>query len=50
VNKLWKQKIIGTRLWYIYNNECKFDIDELLSIEIDKFTDEYFYEKFEKYF
>ena len=49
INKIWKQKIIGTRLWYIYKNECNLDIDELLSKDLTPFTDDYFYEKFERY-
>jgi hypothetical protein len=49
VNKIWKQKIIGARLWYIYKNECNLNIDELLSKDLTIFTDDYFYEKFEKY-
>jgi hypothetical protein len=49
INKIWKQKIIGARLWYIYKNECNLNIDELLSKDLMIFTDDYFYEKFEKY-
>lgn len=49
LNKLWKQKIIGARLWYIYKNECNQNIIELLSKDLTPFTDNYFYENFEKY-
>ena len=30
-------------------NEAKKNINELFIINLDQFTDEYFYEKFEKY-
>jgi len=49
LNKIWKQKITGTRLWYIYKNECNNNISELLSKDLTPFTDDYFYEKIEKY-
>lgn len=49
LNKIWKQQIIGARLWYIYKNECNRTIQELLSKDLSPFTNEYFYEKFEKY-
>ena len=49
INNLLIKNIIGTRLWYIYKNEAKLDINNLLCINLDQFTDEYFYEKFEKY-
>jgi hypothetical protein len=49
LNKIWKQQIIGSRLWYIYKNECNRNINELLSKDLIPFTKEYFLEKFEKY-
>jgi hypothetical protein len=49
IKQLMIKNIIGTRLWYIYKNEAKLDINNLIYINLDQFTDEYFYEKFEKY-
>ncbi len=49
LNKIWKHKIVGARLWYIYKNECNYSITELLSKDLTLFTDDYFYEKFEKF-
>lgn len=49
INDLLTKNIIGTRLWYIYKNEAKLNINNLLNINLEQFTDEYFYEKFEKY-
>lgn len=49
LNKIWKHKILGARLWYIYKNECKYNIKHLLSKDLTLFTDDYFYEKFEKF-
>lgn len=49
LNKIWKHKITGARLWYIYKNECSHSITELLSKDLTPFTNHYFYEKFEKY-
>ena len=49
LNKIWKQKIIGPRLWYIYKNEFNQNIQELLSKDLTQFTNDYFYEKFEKF-
>jgi hypothetical protein len=49
IKQLMIKNIIGSRLWYIYKNEAKLDINKLLCINLDQFTDEYFYEKFEKY-
>jgi len=46
---LLKNNIIGPRLWYIYKNEAKFDINNLVNLNVSKFTNDYFYEKFEKY-
>ena len=45
--KLIDNKITGSRLWYIYKNECFKDIDELISKDLTPFTDSYFYEKFD---
>jgi hypothetical protein len=44
-----EKQILGARLWYIYKNECNENINKLLSIDLTPFTDEYFYEKYEKY-
>ena len=49
LNKIWKQKILGSRLWFIYKNECNKNVDELLSKDLTPFTNDYFYHKFEKY-
>lgn len=46
---LMTKNIIGARLWYIYKNESQMNIDEFIKLKLDQFTDEYFYEKFEKY-
>ena len=49
LNKIWKKSIIGSRLWYIYKNECNNNVNELLSKDLSLFTNDYFYQKFEKY-
>jgi hypothetical protein len=49
INKILKQNITGTRLWYIYKNECGCNLLNLLSKDLTPFSDDYFYEKFEKY-
>jgi hypothetical protein len=49
LNKIWKQQIIGARLWYIYKNEFNHNIEDLLSKDLSQFTAEYFKERFEKY-
>ena len=49
IKQLMSKNIVGARLWYIYKNEAKLNITNLLNISLDQFTDEYFYEKFEKY-
>jgi hypothetical protein len=49
INKLLDTKITGSRLWYIYKNEAKFDLNNLLELNLIKFDDKYFYDKFEKY-
>lgn len=46
LNKIWKQKITGSRLWYIYKNECNQNAEELLSKDLSPFDDKYFYEKY----
>lgn len=48
-NKIIINNILGTRLWYIYKNECNMNINELIEKDLTPFTDTYFYEKFEKY-
>jgi len=47
LKNLWKQKIIGDRLWYIYKNECNECIHQLLKKDLRPFNETYFYEKFE---
>lgn len=49
VNKLLNKRITGARLWYIYKNECCFSIQQLISKDLTQYTDEYFYDKFERY-
>lgn len=49
LKKIWKLNIVGSRLWYIYKNECNQNINKLINIDLKQFTDDYFYEKFEKY-
>ena len=49
IENLMTKNIVGARLWYIYKNESQMNIDNLIKLNLDKFTDEYFYEKFEKY-
>ena len=49
IQKLLNNNIIVSRLWYIFKNEAKKNINELFIINLDQFTNEYFYEKFEKY-
>lgn len=49
IEDLMNKKIVGARLWYIYKNEAKLNINNLLTINLEQFTDEYFYNKFEKY-
>lgn len=45
LKNLWKQKIIGDRLWYIYQNECNSDIQQLLKKDLKLFDDIYFDKK-----
>lgn len=47
--KILDKEITGSRLWYIYKNECNQNINELIDKDLTPFTDAYFYEKFEKY-
>ena len=49
IKDLMDKKIVGTRLWYIYKNEAKLNINNLLNMNLQQFTNEYFYNKFEKY-
>lgn len=49
INKLLIKDIVGERLWYIYKHEAKLDIDKLLDLTLDSYTNDYFYNKFEKY-
>jgi hypothetical protein len=36
LKNIWKQKIIGDRLWYIYQNECNSDIQELIKKDLNQ--------------
>ena len=47
--KLIQLNIVGARLWYIYKHEAKLDINQLLDLDLNRFNDEYFYEKFEQF-
>jgi hypothetical protein len=47
--ELWNKQIIGSRLWYIYKNECNQDMNQLIQKDLTPFDNNYFYEKFEKY-
>jgi hypothetical protein len=40
--KLFKCKILGKRLVYIYENECDCNVDVLMDIDLTNFTDDYF--------
>jgi hypothetical protein len=42
LKNIWKQKILGDRLWYIYRNECNSDIQQLLKKDLRTFDDMYF--------
>ena len=44
--RLFKYKIVGHRLYYIYLNECDCDVERLMDIDFTNFTDEYFIEKY----
>lgn len=48
-NYIYKCKVTGARLWYIYKNVCNKDANELLYTDLSVYNDDYFYEKFEKY-
>jgi prolipoprotein diacylglyceryltransferase len=49
ITKLLNNNIVGARLWYIFKNEAKTDINNLIKLDLSQFTNEYFYDKFEKY-
>lgn len=49
ISSLMEKNIVGARLWYIYKNESKFDINKFINLNLKPYTNEYFYEKFEKY-
>jgi hypothetical protein len=49
ITNLINKNITGARLWYIYKNEFKSNINELLDAKLDIFTEQYFYDKFEKF-
>lgn len=48
INDLLTKNIIGIKLWYIYKNEAKLNIHNLIHANLEQFTDEYFDEKFKK--
>jgi hypothetical protein len=47
LKNILKQKIIGDRLWYIYQNECNESIQQLIKKDLKPFDDTYFCEKFD---
>ena len=47
--KLINKNIIGVRLWYIYKNEANMDLNNLFTLDLDKFTNEYFYERIDRF-
>ena len=47
LKNLWNHKIIGDRLWYIYQNECNESIQQLIKKDLKPFDDTYFCEKFD---
>ena len=49
ITKLLEKNTVGARLWYIYKHEAKLDINQLLDLDLNRFNDEYFYEKFEQF-
>jgi hypothetical protein len=42
LKKIWKQRIIGHRLWYLYKNECSDSIQELIKKDLTPFDETYF--------
>ena len=49
IGKLLNNKIVGARLWYTFKNEANSDINKFINLDLSQFTNEYFFEKFEKY-
>jgi 3-phosphoglycerate kinase len=49
INKLLDKEITGSRLWYIYKNEAKLNVSNLVELDLLVFDNTYFYDKFEKY-
>lgn len=49
IENLMTKNIVGARLWYIYKNEAQMNIEQFINLNLEQFTDDYFYEKFEKY-
>jgi len=49
LNTVLERNIVGARLWYLYKNEAKLNIQNLLQLKLDRFDDMYFHNKFEKY-
>lgn len=50
MNKLIIKHITGVRLWYIYKNEAKMNIHNLVNLDFDIFTHEYFMKNLKKIF
>lgn len=49
ITNLLELNICGARLWYIFKNEATTDVNKLITLDLTNFTDEYFYDRFEKY-
>jgi len=47
--KLLDKNITGSRLWYIYKNEADCNVNNLVELNLNRFTDDYFYEAYEQY-
>jgi hypothetical protein len=47
--KLLDKNITGSRLWYIYKNEADCNVNNLVELNLNRFTSEYFYEAYEQY-
>jgi hypothetical protein len=45
-----KNKIVGSRLYFVWKNNCNRNYDDLLIHNFDQYDDIYFYNKYEKYF
>lgn len=49
IRNLLIKNITGARLWYIYKNEANYDANRLTQLDLNQFTNDYFYNKFEKF-